>query len=117
MKKKIIKTGTIPAAFHGECGAYKASAIPESAKRIKVGATLKIADSETTGNHHLVENAEGCEFYESDGIRYMKNSRPTNVKCVIAERHSTFPIPPGIWEFDPQQEFDYFTQSHRAVLD
>ena len=86
-------------------------------KKIEVRETLKIANSETTGNHHLVENIEGCEFYELDGVRYMKNSNPTNVKCVLTDRHDTFEIPAGTWEFGTQKEYDPFTARMQNVRD
>jgi len=93
------------------------SCIPDGAKKINVGDTLKIADSETTGNHHLVENAEGCEFYELDGVRYMRNESPTKVRCVIEERHDTMEIPAGTWEFGIQEEYDPFAERMRKVRD
>ena len=109
MKKKTI--------LHGEAMITQ-SELPAGAKKIDVnGNHLIIADSETTGNHHVVENAEGCEFYELDGVRYMKNTEPTSVKCVHASRHDELEIPVGTWEFGSQQEYDYFSQSHQAVRD
>ena len=111
-----MKTKKNKAALHGEC-VIMASEIPAGAQKIKVGSYLKIADSETTGNHHIVENAEGCEFYELDGIRYMKNPQPTFVKCVHGDRHDSIEIEPGEWTFFPQKEYDYLTESLRNVAD
>jgi hypothetical protein len=108
MKKTIL---------HGEAMITE-SELPAGATKLTVKEKqLIIADSETTGNHHVVENVEGCEFYELDGVRYMKNSEPTSVKCVHENRHDTLEIPAGTWEFDSQQEYDYFSQSHQAVRD
>jgi hypothetical protein len=110
MKKRRV-------VLHGEAMITE-SKLPSGAESLEVkGDHLIIADSETTGNHHIVENAEGCEFFVSDGIRYMKNSGPTNVKCVHDNRHDTLEIPPGTWEFGAQREYDYFEQSHQTVRD
>ena len=103
--------------LHGEAMITQIKSLPKNAKQVHVDGDLIIADSETTGNHHVVEQPEGVEFYELDGIRYMKNSSPTNVKCVMEDRHSTVEIPAGTWEFGIQQEYDYFEDSHRAVRD
>jgi hypothetical protein len=109
MSKKTI--------LHGEAMITEVDGLPKGVEVLKVGSELIIADSETTGNHHVVENAEGCEFYMLDGIRYMKNDKETSVKCVHENRHDTLTIPPGTWEFGVQKEYDYFSASHRAVQD
>lgn len=83
------------AVLHGECLITEIESIPSGAAPLKIRKTLKIANSETTGNHHLVENAEGCEFYELDGVRYMRNVQPTVVKCVDTKRHDSVELPAG----------------------
>jgi hypothetical protein len=109
MKKRTI--------LHGEAMITE-SELPAGAEKLTVNDKhLIIADSESTGNHHVVENAEGCEFYTLDGIRYMKNSEPTSVKCVHENRHDALEVPAGTWAFGAQQEYDYFSQSHQAVRD
>jgi hypothetical protein len=110
----MIKKRTI---LHGEAMITECE-LPSGAKPLEIkGSQLVIAPSETTGNHHVVENAEGCEFFVSDGVRYMKNSGPTNVKCVHPDRHDDIEIPAGTWEFGAQREYDYFEQSHQQVRD
>lgn len=108
MKKTIL---------HGEAMITEAE-IPAGAQKLTVADKyLIIADSETTGNHHVVENAEGCTFYELDGVRYMRNEAPTAVRCVHENRHDTLEIPAGTWEFGSQLEYDYFTESQQKVRD
>ena len=104
------------AASHGECQIVQ-NKIPEGAKKIEVKGSLKIANSETTGNHHLVDVSEGCEFYELDGVRYMRNSKPAKVRCVLPDRHDEIEIPTGEWGFFTAQEYDYFAQASRNVAD
>ena len=102
--------------LHGECMAFE-STIPTNAQRLNVRDFLIVADSETTGNHHVVDNAEGCEFYQLDGIRYMKNSKPTKIRCLHTDRHDALELSPGQWEFGTQQEYDPFLENMRNVRD
>lgn len=113
MKKEILP---VLAASHGECQII-ATEIPENARSLRVVGTLKLADSEATGNHHLLDAHEGCEFYELDGVRYMRNHRPTTVRCVLPDRHDAIEIPVGEWEFGIAREWDYLEQAIRYVAD
>lgn len=103
---------------HGEVNIFKSCEIPEGAKLIKGdGRKYIVADSETTGNHHCVEEKEGVEMYEKDGVLYLKNDVPTDVFCVVKDRHDTITLEPGVWEIDRAQEWDYLTQQRRNVSD
>ena|SRR6056297_960488 len=104
--------------IHGECMIFRNS-IPKNAKGIEPSnrTYMIVADSETTGNHHVVDTPEGVSFYELDGIRYMKNEVPTKVRCVQADRHDAIVLEPGSWEFGIQQEYDHITEEIRSVQD
>ena len=104
--------------LHGECMIFK-SALPKDAKKIdlKGNSYLIVADSETTGNHHVVDAAPSVTFYESEGKRYMNSTGPTQVRCLHADRHDTIQIPAGTYEFGSQQEYDPFTARMQAVRD
>ncbi len=96
--------------LHGEAMITE-SKVPQKAKVLEVNEDyLIIAPSETTGNHHVVDNAEGCTFYILDGVRYMRITETTHFKCSHAGRHDTLEIPPGDWLFGAQQEYDFFEQ-------
>lgn len=106
------------AYFHGECVIVKAERVPEGAKKINpISGKYIIADSETTGNHHCVEDKVGVELFEKDGVLYLKNDVPVDVFCVIKERHDNETLQPGVWEIEPAQEYDYLTQETRKVAD
>lgn len=112
-----MKTKNLPkAASHGECQIVETS-IPAQAKPFHPEMPLKLADSETTGNHHLLDAPEGCEFYELDGVRYMRTPEPATVRCVLPDRHDSIEIPAGEWEFSIAQEYDYLAQAARNVAD
>jgi hypothetical protein len=103
---------------HGECTVFL-SALPTTAKKIetKVGTPVIVADSETTGNHHVVDVLDGVEFYQDGDTKYMVNSVPTNIHCVIADRHDAIVLPPGTYEFGFQQEYDPYTARLNKVRD
>jgi hypothetical protein len=103
--------------LHGECMVFHAE-IPDDAQPITVaGDHLVVADSETTGNHHVVDFRPGVEFLEKEGRRFMRNSVPTNIRCVHAARHDAITLEPGCWEFGTQQEYDPFAENMRNVRD
>jgi hypothetical protein len=105
------------AILHGECIIFE-SKIPEDAVLEKQDKSFVIiANSEVTGNHHVIDRPPTVQFFTKDQKRYMRNSKPTTVRCVIAERHTAIPIPAGDWEIGIQQEFDYIAQVKRNVQD
>jgi cell division protein FtsI/penicillin-binding protein 2 len=76
-----------------------------------------IADSETTGNHHVVEMTPRTKIYQSNGRTFIKNAQKTKVRCVHPNRHDAITLEPNLWEVDRQQEYDHFEQNLRAVRD
>jgi hypothetical protein len=105
------------AILHGECIIFEAK-IPIEAKPEKIdGAVAIIANSEVTGNHHVIDMTPDIEFYQVDKKRYFKCSSPATVRCLMQERHDTVTLPPGEYGIDIQQEYDYFAQAKRNVAD
>ena len=100
------------------------SKLPAEAKAIKPNADAYhiIADSETSGNHHVVDYAPGVQFFEvenKDGSKtfFMKNEVATQVRCLHDNRHGTETLTPGTYEFGVQEEFDHVAQHVRKVRD
>jgi len=105
--------------LHGEAMIF-GSALPEDVTEITPSNKEYhiIADSETTGNHHVIDAVPGVRFFKSKkGTTYMQNDKKTAVRCVLKDRHSAITIAPGTWEFGIQQEYDHFAQNLRAVRD
>lgn len=104
--------------LHGECMVFPAS-LPKNAKKKKVNSSYVIvADSETTGNHHVVDVLDGVDFYEDEkGTLFMENSVDTKIRCVHADRHDAITLSPGTYEFGSQQEYDPFTARMNKVRD
>lgn len=113
---RVVEEKT-PAILHGECALLGAS-IPAEAMIEKVkGAFIIVAPSETTGNHHVIDMVEGVQFFTHDKQRYMRNTKPTNIRCLMEHRHDTVTVPPGEWFVGVAQEYDYFEQARRNVRD
>ena len=105
---------------HGEILIVKADNLPSGLKKTNLfdEKSYKLADSETTNNHHLLEAKEGVELFEdTNGVLWLKNDVPVDVFCAIKERHDNITLEPGIWEIDRAQEYDYLTDMTRKVSD
>ncbi len=117
--KAAIKGNNPQAVFHGECFLFQ-SALPDGAVEVEHNTpAVIIANSEVTGNHHVIDRGPGVKFFKSaDGkSRFMQNEEPTKVRCVLAERHSAIDLAPGVWEFGIAEEYDYKAESKRKVAD
>ena len=105
--------------LHGEAMIFK-SVLPEGVKQIQPSNDSYhiIADSETTGNHHVVDACDGVSFFQdAGGVTYMENTKPTKVRCVHTDRHDPVELEPGVWEFGIQLEYDHFAQNLAKVKD
>lgn len=118
-KKNMQKNNNSGVILHGEAMIMK-GVLPKTAVKIKpshVGYHV-IADSETTGNHHVVDHNEMVSFYmDADGTMYMVNEEPTQVRCLHPNRHDSIPLEAGCWEFGLQKEYDHFAEELRNVRD
>jgi len=93
------------------------SQLPENAINKNIKNTFVVADSETTGNHHVVDVGPNDSIYEHDGTFFLKNADLTHIRCLQAARHDAIELEAGVWEFGIQQEYDYLTESLRRVSD
>ena len=105
--------------FHGEVIIMEAKKITVECKKVKSrNKSYMLADSEMTGNYHLLEDKEGVNLLEnSNGVLWLKNEVPCNIFCAIKGRHDTLTLEPGIWEIDRAQEYDYLTEMIKKVAD
>lgn len=108
--------------LHGEVLIKKQSGqIPNGKIVNPENGSYKVADSETTGNHHLLEDIPGLQVIEKEGMFYVRTHKPLTVKCVDQKRHDTIKLEPckkdEYYLFDKQQEVDHLTDEIRAVRD
>jgi len=113
-----METNKIEVILHGEAMLFS-SKLPADAVEIKPTNSEMhiIADSETTGNHHVVDMVKGTKVYRSGDRTFISNSEPTRVRCVHANRHDAIAMPPNVWEVDIQKEYNHFEQNLRSVRD
>ena len=106
--------------LHGEAMIFK-SQLPSNVKPINPsnGTYHIIADSETTGNHHVIDCVgRGVNFFQDEGgVTYMENTKPTRVRCVLKDRHDPIDLEPGIYEFGIQLEYNHFEKNLQNVRD
>lgn len=104
--------------LHGECMIVKVGCIPETAKAKTVkGNTFKIADSESTGNHHLLDIPKGAKFFEKGDKIYLNSPNPFSVRCVHEDRHDTMEFDAGEYEFGIAEEYNPFEARMRKSQD
>ncbi len=109
---------------HGEVNLLEVNEIPTTATKINPTADqiikngFKIANSEATGNHHLVKINDQIEFFEdNDGTLFIRNLQPTTVECVDTKRHDSITLPSSIWKRKVSREIDHLTNIVREIGD
>lgn len=111
---------------HGELNLFELEEAPDMAtlkpykipddKKIKDG--LILANSEVTGNHHMIKLTEGVTLYErEDGTLIIRNENPTELYCVDETRHSAVEVKPSWYEVIISAEEDHLTNIQRNVAD
>ena len=105
--------------FHGELCIFEMNDVmPKGVKKLSPqNKHYILANSETTGNHHVLEAQDGLEVYEKDGVFYLVAETEANVSCAMKERHDTETLKPGKYFIKPALEFDHLTQTRRNVAD
>lgn len=106
--------------LHGEAMLFP-SQLPSDAEPIQSSHAEYhiIADSETTGNHHVIDSVPGVRYFrsKSTGNVFVENTKPTKVRCVHPNRHNAITIEPGVWETTQQLEYDHFSKNLEKVRD
>lgn len=106
-------------ACHGEVIPTQIDKLPDGLTKVNPkNGYVVVGLSEVTGNDHRVcVKDKEVEFYEKDGVLYMKNLQPVEIGCVIEERHDTCIIPTGTWEFKKALEYDPLEEVIREARD
>lgn len=104
--------------FHGELTILSGAKIPHEAKKVETKKKFHIlAESETSGNHHILVCEEGVDLYEKDGTLYVHVEDEARVECVLKERHDTQVLPAGDYEVGRAFEYDHLAKTRRVVTD
>lgn len=112
---KTNKNGVI---LHGEAMLFPASLPAEAEEITPTNDSFHIiADSETTGNHHVIDMVPKTKIFKFGNRMFVKNENETRVRCVHPNRHNAITLEPNVWEIGRQQEYDHYAQNLRAVRD
>lgn len=95
-------------AQQGDVILRRINKIPEGATRKK---TNVLAEGESTGHAHRVEDAE---VYEANGVLYLRVKEEAKV---THEEHKQIDLPAGDYEIGIVQEYDHFKEEARSVAD
>lgn len=92
-------------------------AIPSDANKVGIDPRKNgyvLAYGEATGHAHVIEDIAGVEFFEKDGMFYLKNDRPV---VITHEEHKPITLPPGVWRSYRVREYDHWNEEARHVVD
>jgi hypothetical protein len=105
--------------FHGELCIVEVEETKVVGKQLVSSEDVKLADSEVTGNDHMLEMVKGVTvFSDADADRFfVKSEVPATIYCKIRDRHTDLVLPAGTYEIGKAQEWDHIEQSRRNVLD
>lgn len=89
--------------------------IPKDARQIgsKRGRII-LADGEHTGHAHAIEDIEGVQMFEKDGMFYIRVIKEVELKH---EEHKAQKIEPGIYRVRGVREYSHFDEEARRVAD
>lgn len=104
--------------MHGELIFFEVDKIPEGAKEIKTKGDFKLADSENTGNHHMLQIHDGVKLFGFNDEFYTKVEEETKAYCVLESRHTDLVLgSKTTWGIVPAQELDHITGIVRKIQD
>lgn len=105
--------------LHGEVVLVSGAKIPNGLKKVEPKSQRFIlANSESTGNHHVLVAQDGVDVYEGvGGTLFVHVEEEAEVKCVQEDRHDTQVLPAGDYIVRRKIEYDHLTKTPRVVAD
>lgn len=97
----------------GDVVLRRLDAMPEGEAKTVSRNRCVLAEGESTGHAHVVEESDAELIQIGDRMLL----RLAKAATVVHEEHKPIVLGPGIWEVGRVQEFDYFTQMARTVAD
>ena len=99
---------------HGDVLIKEVSSIPAEAIPVpKRNGKLVIAEGEMTGHHHVIMET-GAKLFNLNGELYLEVTQPV---IITHDEHKPLPIPAGKYQIGRVQEYDYFQEMERKVID
>ena len=97
----------------GDILGKRLTSIPTGESKLISKGKLVLAEGEHTGHHHSL-------FEESSELRQYGNTMVLDLKeeaTLTHQEHGPITLEPGLWEVGKVQEYDYFAQMKRPVMD
>lgn len=88
------------------------AALPDGARKLIAKRMLVVAHGES-GHSHVIEDDE-AELIEIGGRMLLCLEKQATL---THEEHKPITLSPGIWEIGRVQEYDWFSQMQRQVMD
>lgn len=108
--------------FHGELVIIEKpnADVKSGMKKLNPTQDVKLADSEVTGNDHMLQFNPGVHVWSDETADkfLVKTEVDTKIYCKISDRHTDLKLKGGYcYEIGKAQEWDYIKQERRNVRD
>lgn len=113
MKKIVI-------AKHGEVRIVRHENIEISGQKIEAKEDIILADSESTGNHHMLQVIDGVHVWKDELADkfFVQPEKPTKIYCKLDNRHTDYELKEGYtYEIYKAREYDHITKIQRKIID
>jgi hypothetical protein len=92
----------------------RVDSLPEGASAAKKDSRgVVLAEGEVTGHYHGITN-KAAKLFQHAGKTYLKALKNVTLRH---QEHKPITVPPGTYEIDRVQEYDYLAQISRPVAD
>jgi hypothetical protein len=101
---------------HGDLPVHPVTKLP-AGKEVKHNGSFVLAEGETTGHCHriTVEKPQDLMIFDMGNGLYALNL--TSQATISHEEHKTIVVQPGQYVVGREQEYDYFANAVRRVID
>lgn len=86
----------------------------DSVEGQKIDPNGVLAEGGATGHAHRIADLTGLDFYEKDGVLYLKANKSFSI---VHEEHKEQTIPSGNFKIGRVKEYDHFSEEARNVID
>lgn len=100
-------------AQQGDVVLRRIEALPEGEKTIISKKHLVLAEGEATGHAHTIDEDESELI--AIGEKMILNLK--NTATLTHQEHGPITLEPGLWDIGKVQEYDYFKEMKRPVVD
>ena len=107
-------------AKHGEVRIVKEDNAIVTGIEVKSEEDIILADSETTGNHHMLKMIPGVHVFRDDKLDkyFVKADVDTKVYCKLDNRHTDYKLKGGnTYSIYKAREYDHIEKVRRSVRD